>query len=458
MYNFYDKYDACLAYLNRKSELLLSYFYDKEQYKRIFFCLIILAMLVVMYLLNKHTTLIVDDYGYSYSMGKRTQSVYDIILNQYRHYFHWGGRSVVHFLAQYFLMFEKSLFNVANTLAYVAMVLAIYFHMLGKRKLVPSLLVIINFVFWAFMPMFGQVFLWVDGACNYLWGPLLVFAYLLPFRFQLEQEDNICAHKALAVLFGFLGIIAGWTNENLGVTIVWFIMLFILSMYLLRGKVYFWSVCAAIGTTIGATLLIAAPGNYVRYGLIHNVSYVRNFVNVTKLFFDSNYLLLPVIALFVAFILCKRALKKEVVLLYLSSFLISMYAMVGAPYYADRAKLGSLCFCLALFGYCYEHIEFNASSRRKVQAVLMLGMVIVGLKYLKDANRDIRSYEQRDRAKIALVMREKAKGNLHVVIPRNYPKTRFAASYGLEDINKDPKHWTNTGFARYFGLKSVRVQ
>ena len=28
----------------------------------------------------------------------------------------------------------------------------------------------------------------------------------------------------------------------------------------------------------------------------------------------------------------------------------------------------------------------------------------------------------------------------------------------MKDISKDVKHWTNTGFARYYGVKTVRVE
>ncbi len=73
------------------------------------------------------------------------------------------------------------------------------------------------------------------------------------------------------------------------------------------------------------------------------------------------------------------------------------------------------------------------------------------------AYNDIVSYEKRNTAKVEYTLKEKAKGNKDIILLRNYPSTKYCAAYGLEDINTDPKHWTNGGFARYFGVKQVRV-
>lgn len=455
--------EKCSVFSEKADTILEKYLkilYDNKKTTMILVVGYLLLCCIGLYVLNKHTTMIVDDYGYSFSWvtGKRIASIQDIFISQYRHYFTWGGRSVVHFLAQYFLMFNKSVFDVANTIAYLVLMMVVYFHAVGKVKFYPAIFVMINFAFFAFVPAFGQVFLWVVGACNYLWGPLLTFAYLLPYRFQLNNDKVIFENKVVAVCFGLLGIICAWTNENLGVTIVFLIFLCNLLYYLKNKYLYFWSVCGLIGATIGALLLIAAPGNYVRLATFHNLSYVRNFIHITKLFLDPNYLLIPVSVILILYVLVKQKLDYRIILFYFIGLMVSMYSMVGAPYYADRAKLGSILFALILIGYLYTKFDMSNIQSKKCVAVIIGVLLLMTFKDWNQGRKDIKAYEARNQAKVEYALNEKAVGNLDVVLPNNYPSTKYCAAWGLEDINKDPKHWTCTGFAHYFGLHSVRTK
>lgn len=454
------KYYDLKTKLNEKIKIFFALLYDNQRAAAYFSVVLLVVMGLLIYYLNVHTTMIVDDYAYSFSWvtGKRIASVQDIVISQYKHYFSWGGRSVVHFLAQYFLMYDKSVFNFANTIAYLTLVCVVYLHALGSCKIYPAFLVIINFAFFTFMPTFGQVFLWLVGACNYLWGPLLTFAYLLPYRFQFHRTDALIKNKLLAFVFGLLGIAAAWTNENLGVTAVCFIALSNLLYYLKNKTVYLWSVFGLCGACIGAALLILAPGNYVRLATFHNINYARNFVNITKLFFQPEYLLLPVALMLILYILIKREIDISITALYLTGLLVSMYSMAAAPYYADRAKLGSLLFCLILIGYFYSKIEMSSLDTKKIVSILTVCMLVMIGKDFNIARKDIRAYELRNNAKVEYALREKSLGNIDVILPRNYPTTKYCAAWGLEDINKNPKHWTCTGFARYFGLRTVRTK
>lgn len=74
-----------------------------------------------MFALNAHTPLQMDDYDYSISWatGKPVSGLADVIASQAAHYRLWGGRSVVHALAQMFLYMGKGVFNIANTVMYL---------------------------------------------------------------------------------------------------------------------------------------------------------------------------------------------------------------------------------------------------------------------------------------------------------------------------------------------------
>ena len=439
---------------------ILNFCYESKGYRAVMSCFLLVVIAVGIYILNQHTVLIVDDYGYSYSTatGERIASLKDIFESQYRHYFTWGGRSIVHCLAQFFLMYDKWVFNIANTIAYVLLLMVMYIHILGKLVWMPGLIVLLNIGLFAFAPAFGQDFLWVVGACNYLWGPLLSFSYLLAFRFQMDQEDPIINNVLLSVIYGLLGIICAWTNENVAVTMVLLAIFFNGYIYLSRGSCYRWSIFATLGIVVGATVLISAPGNYVRLATFSEVSYIHNFTSITRQFFAHDYLLVPVALSFMFCIVRKDRCPGIELIFYVLGLLLSMYAMVGAPFYADRAKIGSLIFALIILGKLWTEMELTCRKGQQIWAIALIVLLLFTGRIYEVARKDIVAYEKRDIAKVELVVKEKAKGNLDPVIQTNEPRTQHCAAWGLEDISDDPEHWTNVGFARYYGLRTVRTE
>ena len=104
----------------------------------------------------KYSNTINRRYLYSFYGDNRVKSITDIITNQYNHYFGWGGRSIVHFIAQFFLMFNKNIFNIANTVTFIILILLIYLHSNNGKKHNVTLLIILTLLLWNFIPMFGQ--------------------------------------------------------------------------------------------------------------------------------------------------------------------------------------------------------------------------------------------------------------------------------------------------------------
>lgn len=448
-------YNIANNFINR----YLSCFYENTKIDKVLFAFFILLIGVGMYILNHYTTLIADDYNYSFCFGHRTTGIMDILQSQYHHYFEWGGRVVAHSIAQIFLMYDKFVFDVANTFAYLAMILVVYFHAIGKFKFYPLLFLLINLLFFLCMPVFGQVFLWVVGACNYLWGPLLVFLYLVPYRLQYSKATPVIANKLLSVIFGLMGVIAGWTNENLGLTLAFLILVFIYLYWCEHKKVYLWCVCALIGSVIGAIALIVAPGNFVRMNAGHyEINIFKNFFEITRLMFKGNFLLLP-LSIFFSFILfCKKETDFKIVSVYMLGMLVSMYVMIGAPYFADRAKLGTLAFCIVGCCNLYTHLDFTLLKLKKFILILTILIIGVTVSEYVTARNDIRNYKLRNDIKVEHVLKEKSLGHLDVIVESNYPESRYVASYRLGDISNDVKHWRNNSFARYYGVKTVRVE
>ncbi len=66
---------------------------------------------------------------------------------------------------------------------------------------------------WIFSPTFGQVFLWLDGSCNYLWPYFLSVVFILPYVNGFSNNKFIKS-TAVKVLFIILSFISGAYSEN----------------------------------------------------------------------------------------------------------------------------------------------------------------------------------------------------------------------------------------------------
>ena len=172
---------------------------EKTTFRACVFAAILVLMAATMFLLNVHTPLQMDDYDYSFSWstGKPLAGVADVLASQAAHYRLWGGRSVVHTLAQLFLYWGKGVFNIANTAAYMLLVLELYALAKPKgRRFCWTVLLVIHAALFTLVPFFGTVFLWLDGACNYLWGTALPLALFLLVYGGYQAVREVGAHEA----------------------------------------------------------------------------------------------------------------------------------------------------------------------------------------------------------------------------------------------------------------------
>lgn len=471
-----NAFETAKDMLNGRAERVINFFYDNNLYRAAMVCILLAGIALAMFLLNHYMVLSIDDYVYSFKFTsdafnenasarlERVSSLKDVFESQYRHYFIWGGRSVVHTLVQFFLMYDKWIFNIANSIAYVLLLLVIYFHVLGRVSWKPGLIILINVCLFAFTPATGRDFIWLTGSCNYLWGPLLSFAYLLVFRFQINKEAPIINSILLEIIYGLLGIICAWTNENMSVAMVVLALAFNGYVYLHRGKCYRWSILANIGIFVGAVILISAPGNrvrwayYVELGLVGDMSYIKNFITITKMFLDPGFLCVPVSASLLCHILNNGAKRDNVLWFYILGLFVSMYAMVGSPTYGDSPKVISLIFAIMVLGRYWDNIPMNLLRNRKAWVIVIILMLMLNLKMYKTAIKDIMAYEEINTINIEMISKAKKSGNMDPIIIRNGWTSKYGSeSAGEESLTTSPRGWRNNSFANYYGLNTVRV-
>ncbi|MCR5175603.1 MAG: DUF6056 family protein [Anaerovibrio sp.] len=230
---------------------------------------VLATIFVLMLVLNMLMPLHRDDYDYSmiYMTNIHIENFGDVWNSVVHHYFVHGGRMVTVFCLVLFLWIGKTWFDIVNGLMFVALVALIYLHAIRKTELTgnPVMLALTGLLAWLSFPHFGEVAIWKSGSTVYLWSAVPVALFLLPYNISLTQKaPNFKEWMALPMFL--LGVLAGWSVENLAVTVV--CTAGGIACYLYRKKrLQAWMVSGFFGAFLGAVGLLAAPGNYVRYGI-----------------------------------------------------------------------------------------------------------------------------------------------------------------------------------------------
>ena len=112
----------------------------KFPFEKISWQIILILFAVFFLILNLLTPFIADDIIYAFIWDgehggnfvdgmierQRVESFTDILISQWSHYFHWGGRTVAHVIVQFFSWIGKAYFNLLNVLIFCALVFLIF--------------------------------------------------------------------------------------------------------------------------------------------------------------------------------------------------------------------------------------------------------------------------------------------------------------------------------------------
>lgn len=165
----------------------------KTRWREAVIALVILAALVTF---NFMTPMLADDYIFSLNRATyvRVLSIGDIFqsLHALRSNIHGNGRAVAHFFAQAFLALPKPVFNIINALA-GAFIFFLMYRLVkrGDPKRDAAALFLAFALLWLTMPAWGQVFIWLTGACNYSWTIMFSLLFLTPFIAEYMQRPEL---------------------------------------------------------------------------------------------------------------------------------------------------------------------------------------------------------------------------------------------------------------------------
>ena len=385
-----------------------------------------LGVFLLLLYCNLHTALVADDYRYCFSFadGSRITAVSQIFPSMAAHRSSMNGRVIPHFLVQLFLMPPKGVFNVFNALLFLALVWLIA--LVGGKDRRPTALVFAS-VFgclWLLQPEFGQVFLWLDGSVNYLWGAVLCFLWLRPWTARFLSGREVA--KELRPLFCLFSFVVGAWSENAAVALIFMgLLLVLLEAFRGKQKLALWQLGALVCMLAGWLFVMLAPATAAN---------------------KAAEMRLPVLL----------ANFGETALYYLlGGSLAGQFVLSFAMYTTGRSTFIGLFLLLAanvlLFVPLYER-GFRQPLRALCALCLTaaLCMVYVGVRdilrtdYLLDFNREL----------IGDCVRN---GETDISIPRPYANTKYSALSGLPYLNlEDPGDWPNAYMAKYYGAETIR--
>ncbi len=312
-----------------------------------------LISIAVIYLTNRYIPFMMDDLWYSTMLSSEEPitGLSDIITSQIWHYFNWGGRSLTHAILQMTLLAGENAADILNVAMTVLLCIVICV-IAGVRRITAYFAAIAMIV--GLNANWKMSMFWQAGAANYLYITSFILLYLYCYLRELDGAKKL---PGITLWIIPLGVLAGWSNENMGPA-VWIISLIVLFLIRKEGKkIRLWHVLGSLCCLFGSVMMIIAPGNFVRASEIAETYYGTLWRVFLHCYAESqaalNYLFPTLLLLAGVLIVSKCILKLPIdrknILLLLCA-LLSWGAMILSPHYPDRATFGtmSLLICVII--------------------------------------------------------------------------------------------------------------
>lgn len=181
--------------------------------------LLTLAVFMLVLAFTLLSPLVADDYNYAFSWAedKRVENLGDVWFSIKCHRLYTNGRVFSHGFVQLFSTAPHWAFALCNAAAAAGQALLLS-RLLRRTERPLAAAATALMLLWICMPVFGQVYLWMDGACNYSWGLLLALALLVPFVEAWEGEQGLSGPGLVLALP--LAFVAGAWSEHISFSLL----------------------------------------------------------------------------------------------------------------------------------------------------------------------------------------------------------------------------------------------
>lgn len=320
-----------------------------------------------------------DWYATVLSGDAKITNAKDIFEAQKWHYMNWGGRSITHTILQFIILAGSDVADIVNTVMTILtgiIVMAMSETMTRiKRTFVERLLTttIVMGMILGLNANWKMSMYWQSGSCNYLYITVFILLFIWVYMREIPYECFGSKEPLPLVTLWIipLGIIAGWSNENMGPVVFIFSVATMIYAKKVGHYVQPWMVLGSLFSFLGSAACIVAPGNFVRsaevnsaeYGILWK-AYLRGFYESRALF---EYLIITIIITLVMIALsksvCSLTLGAETVFILVAA-LLSWGAMALSPHYPDRATYGTMVLLiLAIIAMAQRILERKSALR-----------------------------------------------------------------------------------------------
>ena len=456
---------------------------------------------IVMTVLTFLTPICGDDFIYSFndSSTVRPLNLYDIYFNMTMQRVYVTARVVSHFLVELFLMLPKYIFNIINGIVCTITLYYLFCFVKTDNKSTNfTLLLLCISLLWVLMPVFGQIFFWLDGSINYGWCIALILSYLYPFYSSFMRDDyhpktiSIIAYALFAVILG-----AYSENGSLAAIGISAVLIVLMLIYKKRPPVYLFinlilAICgyvflmtapvilngnkvggststlpillaALLGVVLLTAVIVLAVKKPVLFKwapivcvLLWIVSLAVFFREKPIMLISSSYSLLPTAVCLYAAIASWGVYKKINAKALIVSFLLfiagicSILVFALAIYFPARSSAYLIVFII--IGTLIILREFDAKlikTFRTVIVTLFVMSFILGC-------ADIISVHFQTQDRMAIISQAQASGEKVITLNKYHYYSKYTALYGIDDIGEDPSmFWINRYMADYYYMDTI---
>lgn len=421
---------------------------------------LLLGIFLLMLLGNVLTPYAVDDWAYmrSFATGERITAVRDILPSIAAHAYSMNGRLFAHFWVQLFLLLPKAVFNIVNALVFTALIalLARLAQPEGERN--NLVLFVIFCAVWVFVPAFGQVFFWLDGACNYGWGCLAGLAFLTPYLRLFERDTE--KKPAFWILWMLLGFYTGAYLENMAAGAIFLSALLLLGRRAVRKKkngLLPW--LPVLAAAAGFLFMMTRPAESLKSGAEGSLASVGTGLVAALMAYRE--LAVPLIVFAVTLVMALwYHVRRERILLAAALFLGSLcanFSLSLASYYPERCLAFPAVLLIAADAVLISEL-FSGKAKLSVlcaAAVLVLPTLYWGVYGFAD----ITNVYLQVRTNETTITEAAARGESSVTVPYIETQTRYSALDGLKYLDtEDPQSWPNDAMADVLGIGEIRCE
>ncbi len=415
--------------------------------------------------MNVLTPYIADDYANLPPVfSKQTMSPVDMIDTALQSYQNWGGRFAASLFTAVFSCIPALMFDLLNTLAYLAATALIYGICKGNHSHSLVLYTAIHIMLWICVPDYGQVMFWMCGSANYLWTTIPILGMIYLYRKYSCSNGTTVHNPFWGILTFLLGIVAGCGIENSSAGMIVILTCYLIYFHFsLKIKIRFPIICGYAGSLIGFGVLIFAPGNQERLQASESLSLLFKF-------FVINYYWVAFVGilciLFIVLFYESRHMRncdKKTGLqagIFVIAAVFSAYCMLAAPTSPERTWFIVCIYMLCANGIIFAHLRSELAGKVKKGIILFTAGLFV-ITFVSMMDTMISSYEiaVQTKEREQYILEQKAQGNLDIITPvitHQYPlRSHHDALTGLSDIQTDPSFWINQVLADHYGVRSI---